>query len=896
VALRRVVIVYASAMLALGVAQSLVPHAFAVTRLIGVGTAGAIALGVHRYRPDRALWWFVLAAAVILTAATRLIEETPPPQAESVLAGWDIWSTYAILVTCLGLGALGVYRSHEAEFNALDTVLVILGAALLFVVVVALPGTRVNNGSGLPAPVRLGLGVRDLALVILIVYLAIGVRRSTSVLLTQVGFAGLMLYDLLLRVEWSGSGRAAAALADAGWPVFFVAVGLAALVPSMAADYRPGRGQGAPPSTAPHSRAQLGAVMVAAAMPSIVLLVELLEPANWYRTLMVVASVALLVGMCVRLLHLAVGGYSERQRRAVVRDTVDDLADTGSVTGIASIVEHAIGRLLPPGERFATAMAGAPSGALGDSYPAAVQVEGGDVPEPVAPGAALPGVTLAFPCAGSKGQQNHAEPAATAVVEDRWLYVRASQRSLGQVRDEIGALARQAGLARQRIALNDQAKRRVRDPLTGLGNRRAFNRQLSAVLDQPRNGNRAGVFCVDLDDLRLINEGLGQPAADTILVTAARRLTEFVVDRHGPGDDVVCRVGGEDFALLLSGLPDEAAVERVAEDLTRVLARPTRLGDREVTCTASVGVAVIDEDRTAEEVIRDAELAVEVAGSYGRRQWRVFEPSMRRGLATQVMLRTSFEGAIERDEFFLEYQPIVSLTDRTVAGLEALVRWQHPTLGRLGPGQFVDEAEEWGFITPLGAWVVATASRAAQGWGGTDPYVSVNVSARQFHSSTGFVDTVEHCLAETGLPPARLMLEITENVLLDEEDPVWRELNQLRASGVRIAIDDFGTGYSALSYLRHVSIDVVKLDRSFITPITTSTKQRELVQGIAGIARTLGLTVVAEGIETDAELAAVRDAGCEFGQGYLFSRPLPDRDARRWVDAQVPHTASHGMR
>jgi EAL domain-containing protein (putative c-di-GMP-specific phosphodiesterase class I) len=246
------------------------------------------------------------------------------------------------------------------------------------------------------------------------------------------------------------------------------------------------------------------------------------------------------------------------------------------------------------------------------------------------------------------------------------------------------------------------------------------------------------------------------------------------------------------------------------------------------------------------------------------------------------------EHAIADGALSLEYQPIVDLEDGSPVGFEALLRWQHPTHGRLSPDQFIDVAEESGLIEPIGEWVLGTAMRAAQTWlAGPDisPYVGVNVSARQFHAP-GFLATVHRLLADTGLPPQRLMLEITESLLLHDNANVLDDMQSLRAQGVRIAIDDFGTGYSALGYLRQIPLDVVKLDRTFIQPMVSSTQQRELVEGIVNLSRVLGLAVIAEGIETDTQRDLALGVGCTYGQGYLFSRPVPEDDARLWMLAQ----------
>jgi len=319
------------------------------------------------------------------------------------------------------------------------------------------------------------------------------------------------------------------------------------------------------------------------------------------------------------------------------------------------------------------------------------------------------------------------------------------------------------------------------------------------------------------------------------------------------------------------------------------LGEPVDVDGREVTCRASVGVAMTSQGAdSATELLRNADLALYAVKGSGKGRWRHYESWMRRTVMARLELRASLERAVDDKELLLHYQPIMDLDVGAPVGFEALVRWQHPTQGLLFPDQFIDVAEESGLIVPIGLWVLATAMRDAQRWPeitGSEPYVGVNVSARQFRGRS-FTADVRDLLKETGLAPHRLMLEITESLLLRDDDSVWQEMQVLRGLGVRIAIDDFGTGFSSLSYLRRVPLDVVKLDRQFIQTMTDSPQQRELVEGIVRLTNVLGLQVVAEGIETDEERALAIRVGCRFGQGYLFSRPMPVRDVHQWLAAQ----------
>jgi len=409
------------------------------------------------------------------------------------------------------------------------------------------------------------------------------------------------------------------------------------------------------------------------------------------------------------------------------------------------------------------------------------------------------------------------------------------------------------------------------------------------IATRTRGAGVTGLLYVDLDDLKVINDGLGHETGDAVLAAVGGRLRDFVATNNGNGRAMAARLGGDEFVVLLADLVDIAAADEAAERLVAIFGHPFEVGGEDVFCQASVGVATTSgKTETATDLLRDADLALYAAKGAGKGQWRRYESSMRNTVLARLELRSSLERAIDDDALILHYQPIVNLEDAETVGFEALLRWHHPTLGVLSPDRFIDVAEESGLIVPIGRWVLASAMRTAAAWNdatGLEPYISVNVSARQFRSA-GFTTTVRDVLTESGLDPQRLMLEITESLLLRDDDGVWQDLDRLRTLGIQIAIDDFGTGYSALGYLRHVPLDVVKLDRLFVQTMNTTAQQRELVKGIVRLTSALGLRVIAEGIETDEERRLAMKAGCTFGQGYLFSRPMTEEDAHSWLLGQ----------
>ncbi|GHE09864.1 hypothetical protein GCM10011381_16680 [Klenkia taihuensis] len=408
------------------------------------------------------------------------------------------------------------------------------------------------------------------------------------------------------------------------------------------------------------------------------------------------------------------------------------------------------------------------------------------------------------------------------------------------------------------------------DPLTGLGNRRLLAEATDRMLRQ--DGPVSVLFC-DLDGFKGVNDSRGHQFGDQLLAEVAGRLGAGV--RSG---DLVVRLGGDEFAVLVPGPAVHAA--DVARRLQTAMRVPVQLTGRPVTVTASIGVATTATAvrRDAEELLRNADVAMYQAKATGRDRIVTFAPGMAEAVLDRVELAEDLTAALAAgDQFSLHYQPVVTLPEGRVHGHEALLRWRHPTRGPVPPLQFVPIAERTGAIGPLGAWVLrrAVADAAAGLAGQPGPSrVAVNVSAVQL-ADEGFVDGVAAALAESGLPAQSLVLEVTESVLADDLDAVCARLQAVRDLGVRIAIDDFGTGYSSLSYLRRLPVDIVKIDRSFVTDLARGGSATTLVASILELARSLALDVVAEGVETPVQQAALAELGCTFAQGYLFGRPAP---------------------
>ncbi len=417
------------------------------------------------------------------------------------------------------------------------------------------------------------------------------------------------------------------------------------------------------------------------------------------------------------------------------------------------------------------------------------------------------------------------------------------------------------------------------DALTGLANRALFAERMQKAIEARRGV--VGVLFIDLDDFKVVNDTLGHASGDQVLKAVGGRISAALRPH-----DTAARLGGDEFAVLIDDAADPVDVEDAADRITRALRDAYNVGGDLISCSASIGIGTTADAEDGPELLRQADLALYVAKGAGKSQWRRYQPELHTTIVERLELRAELDHAIHDGQLTLEYQPIVRLSDAHPAGFEALLRWNHPVRGRLLPDAFIDVAEESGLVVPIGEWVLKTAIAAATTWRRGQsygaPYVAVNVSARQFRTP-GFVRVVKRELAANNLPASCLMLEITESLLLRDDDQVWEDLAEVRRLGVRVAIDDFGTGYSSLSYLRHVPLDVLKIDRLFTGTVTTSTQQRALVDGIVRLAHTLGLEVVAEGIETTLERDLLRRIGCPYGQGFLFSRPMPLPDALRWL-------------
>lgn len=422
------------------------------------------------------------------------------------------------------------------------------------------------------------------------------------------------------------------------------------------------------------------------------------------------------------------------------------------------------------------------------------------------------------------------------------------------------------------------------DILTGLPNRMlALDRLKLALAQARRDSSQVGVMFLDLDNFKHINDTLGHDAGDNLLVEAARRISSCL-----RGTSTVARLGGDEFLVILPGLTGPEAACQVAERILKTFSGAFMLNGQEVFVTTSIGIATFPSDSdNSGTLLQHADAAMYEAKHKGKSAYARFTPEMTEVSHERLQMESHMRKALELGEFELFYQPIIETASGRLIGAEALLRWNNPAMGLVMPDRFIPLAEETGLIIPIGEWVIHEACQAAVAWqalsGLENLAISVNVSPRQFRDA-GFTDAVMHSLNASGLRPQSLKLEITERLILDNTIETADILRQLDQTGIRLSVDDFGTGYSALSYLKSYPFDTLKIDKSFIQDVLSDSGDASLVRAIINMAHSLGLTVIAEGVELEAQTHFLRDEGCDFSQGYFYSRPLPEQDFMHWLE------------
>jgi diguanylate cyclase (GGDEF)-like protein len=409
------------------------------------------------------------------------------------------------------------------------------------------------------------------------------------------------------------------------------------------------------------------------------------------------------------------------------------------------------------------------------------------------------------------------------------------------------------------------------DPLTSLANRAFFRERLQQALQRLVRGQGFAVLCLDLDRFKIVNDTLGHPVGDALLKQVSERLVGCV--RQG---DLVARLGGDEFAIIQANVRDPDQTETLAARIVDTISRPYDIDGQRIDISTSIGMTLAPRDGSdPDELMKSADLALYRTKSQGRRGYSFFKPEMNDKIQVRRTFETDLRRALEREDLDLFYQPVICLETQKVAGLEALLRWTHPTRGVVPPAEIVDVAEEIGLIAELGAWALQRACAQAAGWP-APMRVAINLSPLQIRQN--LIEVVLHALADSGLSPDRLELEITEPVLLQDSHNTIAVLHQLRQLGVRIAMDDFGAGYGSLNYLRGFPFDKIKIDRSFVSDIERSEDAQAISEAVVSLGRSLGMETVAVGIENFEQLRIVRSIGCTQAQGFYFSPAVQAQD------------------
>jgi len=495
-------------------------------------------------------------------------------------------------------------------------------------------------------------------------------------------------------------------------------------------------------------------------------------------------------------------------------------------------------------------------------------------------------------------------------TEGDWRYIESTATNLLADPDVAGVVLNSRDISDRKALEQQLTHQAFHDPLTGLANRALFNDRLAHALSrQNRTGESLAVLILDLDDFKVVNDSLGHHAGDDLLVAVAQRVAASVRTA-----DTAARLGGDEFAVLLDGEADSTQAAALAQRLVECLAAPFDVAGQQLYAHASIGIALsggtptdgpgsLLADTTAGtaagtaaardggELLRAADVAMYAAKRGGKARYEVFEPGLHAAALGQLRRQQELAHALDADQLVVHYQPVVDLADGQTIGVEALVRWAHPDRGLIPPLAFIPLAEQTGLIVPLGAWVLEQACRQTRHWqqscpGHTQLGVSVNVSAVQLRDPE-FLNTVTQSLTRTGLPAHTLTLEITESLLLADNAATTSMLHGLRALGVKLAVDDFGTGYSSLSYLRRLPIDILKVDRSFVSILEEHTGGA-LTRAVVAISRELGLRTIAEGVEGAGQQTQLQALGCDYAQGYYYSRPVPADQLEQHLTTTAP--------
>ncbi|WP_433615906.1 putative bifunctional diguanylate cyclase/phosphodiesterase [Dactylosporangium sp. CA-139114] len=818
----------------------------------------AVLVGIAVHRPARPLpWWLAAAGLASCSAGAWLLSWPQLVEGRDAPGPGPADVCYLAMYPCLAVGLAIVARRQSPGGDRaalIDGTIVTVGAALLTWAFLIEPYLTRAAISLPERVVAISYPFGDVLVLAVMARLggARGTTRGTPARLLFAGLACLLAADAAYTWQSLRGGFHAGSWVDAGWIGFYLCVGCAALDPRMRTlDERL-------PPAAPRLSSGRVAVLLAVAALLIPVVVTVRAAASGELAVFLTASCALFVLVLVRLADVVNVLREVQRQRAEGRfqrltEQVTDLLSICRPDGVIQYVTPSIESLL--GLR--------PADVLGRALAELVHP---DDRERV-------GLLLA-----ARPANGHVGPVECRLrrADGGFVMTETIGRSVDDG-DGSGYLLTTRDIT-ERKALEEQLTHQAfHDGLTGLANRALLADRIHHALERRGTPYRhIALLIVDLDDFKTINDSLGRAAGDALLRTTADRLRSCLRSA-----DTAARLGGDEFAMLLEHLDDAAEAARVAERVLSAVRRPISVGGREIQPQASVGIALPDPDRPpdADELLRNADVAMHMAKRQGRDRFAYFAPSMQAGLLERLDLAEDLRGAIERHDLLVYYQPFVDLRDGSIIGAEALVRWPHPQKGLIPPDRFIPLAEETGLILPLGYEVLGTACRTAAAWpvGGARPKISVNLSPRQVQDPAVTL-YVQQTLLHSGLEPEQLTLEITESLLSEDADVAASRLAELKALGVRLAVDDFGTGYSSLSRLHAFPIDILKIPKPFVDGVARGPEHSALARAILDLAQALDLQVVAEGIEDAAQARELARLGCPIGQGFHFSRPVPERE------------------